>query len=137
MNVIKINVSAGISSFESPAADYLKSPLLLDDLLIDRPSSTFIAVASGDSMIGFGILSGDLLIVDRAEPRRDVDVVVAVLNGELVCKQLVVASGELRSGNPKYKTVEISDCDDFLVEGVVIRSIRLFRRPAALDGYFA
>ena len=137
MNVIKINVSAGISSFESPAADYVTRPLLLDDVLVERPSSTFIAVASGDSMIGFGIFTGDLLIVDRAEPRRDVDVVVAVLNGELVCKQLVVASGELRSGNPMYKTVKISDCDDFLVEGVVIRSIRLFRRPAALDGYFA
>lgn len=137
MNVVKINVSAGISGFESPAAEYSSRPLFLDDVLIERKSSTFIAVASGDSMVGFGIFDGDLLIVDRAEPRRETDIVVAVFNGELVCKQLVSATGELRSGNRNYKTIMISDCDDFVVEGVVIRSIRLFRRPPALDGYFA
>lgn len=137
MNIIKIPVSAGVSGFESPGAEYSSRPLLLDDVLIERKSSTFIAIASGDSMIGFGIFDGDLLIVDRAEQRRDTDIVVAVLNGELVCKQLVSATGELRSGNRLYKTIKVSDCDDFLVEGVVIRSVRLFRRPPALDGYFA
>ena len=137
MNVVKINVSAGISGFESPSAEYSSRSLLLDDVLIERKSSTFIAVASGDSMVGFGIFDGDLLIVDRAEPRRDTDIIVAVLNGELVCKQLVSVTGELRSGNRHFKTIMISDCDDFVVEGVVIRSIRLFRRPPALDGYFA
>lgn len=137
VNVIKISVSAGISGFESPAADYASRALLLDDVLIERKSSTFIAIASGDSMIGFGIFDGDLLVVDRAEPRRDTDIVVAVLNGELVCKQFSETSGELRSGNRLYKTINVSDCDDFLVEGVVIRSVRLFRRPPALDGYFA
>jgi DNA polymerase V len=137
VNVIKIPVSAGIKGFESPAADYQSRCLLLDDVLIERKSSTFIAVASGDSMVGFGIFDGDLLIVDRAEPKRDTDIVVAVLNGELVCKQLITATGELRSGNRLYKTINVSDCDDFLVEGVVIRSVRLFRRPPALDSYFS
>ena len=137
MNVIKINVSAGITGFESPSADYASRPLLLDDVLIERKSSTFVALASGESMIGFGIFDGDLLVVDRAEPRRETDIIVAVLNGELVCKQLVTSTGELRSGNRRYRPIKICECDDFVVEGVVIRSIRLFRRPPALDGYFA
>ena len=37
----------------------------LNDLLIKRPEKTFIAKASGDSMIGAGINDGDMLVVDR------------------------------------------------------------------------
>lgn len=136
MQVININVSAGITGFESPSADYSSRPLLLDDILIERRSSTFIAVASGDSMTGFGIFDGDLIVVDRAAEKRDLDIVVAVINGELVCKQIDRAKGILNSGNCLYPAMSIGDCDVYVEEGIVIRSVRLFRQPTELLSYF-
>lgn len=71
-----LNASAGISQFESPAAEYkaLRS-LSLDDLIIgERKSSTYFVRAQGDSMIGVGIYDGDLLVIDRASIPRHGDV---------------------------------------------------------------
>jgi len=65
MNIIPISASAGITGFESPAAEYSQLTCTLDEILIDHPSSTFIGKACGDSMEGVGIFDGDLLIVDR------------------------------------------------------------------------
>ena len=57
-----IGISAG---FPSPAQDYEEPRLNINDLLIKRPETTFIAKASGDSMIGAGIHDGDMLVVDK------------------------------------------------------------------------
>lgn len=132
--IVSVPAEAGVTGFESPAADYAQRDLLLDDVLIERKTSTFLARASGCSMQDFGIFDRDLLIVDRAAPPSDLDVVVAVLNGQLVCKLLDRSRGLLISGNPDYQPVSISQYDDFVVEGVVIRSVRLLREPAQLSG---
>ena len=77
MKVIPIYIEAGISGFESPAAEYKELGLSLDQLLIRHPNATFIGQASGQSMQGVGIFDGDLLIVDRSLTARNGDVVVA------------------------------------------------------------
>ena len=51
------SVSAG---FPSPATDYMENKLDLNEYLIKHPAATFIVKASGSSMSGAGILSGDL-----------------------------------------------------------------------------
>ena len=136
LNIVKTTISAGITGFESPAADYVSRPLKLDEVLIERPAATFIALAAGDSMQGLGIYSGDLLIVDRSAPKSDLDIVVGILNGELVCKQIDRTNGILHSANPDYRSILIRDCDEYLEEGIVIRSVRLFRQPSAIARYF-
>jgi len=134
LEFVTILADAGVTGFESPAADYAKHELLLDDVLIERKSSTFLARASGNSMQGFGIYDRDLLIVDRAAPPTDLDIVVAILNGQLVCKLLHRSKGLLLSGNAQYPPVKVTEFDDFVVEGIVIRSVRLLREPALLAG---
>ena len=52
MKVIPIFAEAGISGFESPAAEYKELGLSLDQLLIKHPNATFIGQANGDSMQG-------------------------------------------------------------------------------------
>jgi len=133
MNIIPISASAGITGFESPAAEYSQLTCTLDEILIDHPSSTFIGKACGDSMEGVGIFDGDLLIVDRHVTPRQHDVVVANLNGEFVCKLLDVRQRMLVSANDKVKPVFINDLDSFSIEGVVIRSIRCHRPSYLLD----
>jgi len=127
MNIIPISASAGITGFESPAAEYTQLPCNLDQLLVEHPSSTFIGKACGDSMEGVGIFDGDLLIVDRYVTAAHNDIIVANFNGEFVCKQLDIRRRLLMSANDKVLPVVINDFDNFTVEGVVIRSIRCHR----------
>ena len=127
MKIIPLSARAGITGFESPAAEYTQLSLTLDDILIQHPSATFIGLACGDSMEGVGIFDQDLLIVDRHVARRAIDIIVANYNGEFVCKILNAEARTLCSANPDYAPVIISEGDDFTIEGVVTRSIRCHR----------
>ncbi|KII76138.1 LexA family protein [Vibrio renipiscarius] len=122
-----VSASAGISQFESPAAEYkaLKS-LSLDDLIVgERKSSTYFVRAQGDSMTGVGIYDGDLLVIDRACIPRHGDVVVATHDGLFVVKLLDLHQKRLISANEEYAPVAINSAS--LIEGVVVQSIRCHR----------
>lgn len=133
MKVIPVPASAGITGFESPAAEYNQLDLSLDQLLVERPSSTFLGFANGDSMTELGIFDGDLLIVDRFPIAKHNDVIVANLNGEFICKVLDMNNRQLLSANAKYSSVTINDHDMFTIEGVVVASIRMFRKSYLLS----
>mgnify|MGYP000879162783 CR=1 FL=1 len=132
MRIIPIHASAGITGFESPAAEYLQLSLSLDELLVEHPNATFIGIAKGDSMQGCGIFYGDLLIVDRHETARHGDVIVANFNGEFVCKILDKHRRMLLSSNEMHQPQVINEYDSFNIEGVVIRSIRCHRQSPLL-----
>jgi DNA polymerase V len=129
MKVIPIYIEAGISGFESPAAEYKELGLSLDSLLIQNPNATFIGIAKGQSMQGIGIFDGDILIVDRSAMVNQHDIIVANFNGCFSCKFLDKKLAQLVSASPLHKPVQISPEDEFQIEGVVTRSIRL-HRPA-------
>jgi DNA polymerase V len=132
MRVIPIPAHAGITGFESPAAEYSQLGISLDDLLVEHPSSTFIGIAQGESMQDVGIFDGDMIIVDRHETARNGDVIVANFNGEFVCKILDTKRRILLSSNQQYQPVIIHEYDDFSIEGVVTRSIRCHRQSPLL-----
>ena len=127
LKFIPIKAQAGIIGFESPAAEYTQLGLNLDQLLIDHPAATYIGIAEGESMTGDGIFSGDLLIVDRAQSIQNYDVVVANLNGVLVCKKIDKTEKCLRSSSHGCVPYYLKEGDEFQIEGVVTRSIRLHR----------
>lgn len=77
--------------FPSVAQDYVGGDLSLDERLVEHPETTFVVRVAGESMTGAGIFDGDLLIVDRSLEPRDGDVVVAVLDGELTVKRLLLS----------------------------------------------
>ncbi|MBE8168699.1 MAG: translesion error-prone DNA polymerase V autoproteolytic subunit [Shewanella sp.] len=133
MKVIPIFAQAGITGFESPAAEYTQLSLSLDELLVDHPSATFIGQAKGDSMQGVGIFDDDILIVDRHITAQHLDVIVANLNGEFVCKIIDKQRRQLLSANERYQAIAINQYDEFSIEGVVSRSIRC-HRPSAILG---
>ncbi|MGI2228240.1 LexA family protein [Shewanella sp. AC91-MNA-CIBAN-0169] len=132
MRVIPIPAHAGITGFESPAAEYSQLGISLDDLLVEHPSSTFIGIAQGESMQDVGIFDRDMIIVDRHETARNGDVIVANFNGEFVCKILDAKRRILLSSNQQYQPVIIHEYDDFSIEGVVTRSIRCHRQSPLL-----
>jgi len=116
----------------SPAAEYTELALSLDDLLIKHPNATFVGLANGDSMQGVGIYDGDLLIVDRSETTNQNDIIVANYNGNFVCKILDKQRRLLLSASSRHNPVTISDADEFQIEGVVTRSVRLHRKSREL-----
>jgi len=132
MKIIPIYIEAGISGFESPAAEYKELGLSLDQLLISHPDATFIGEAKGKSMQGVGIFDGDLLIVNRATPAKNGDVIVANFNGCFVCKILDKHQATLLSASSSFKPVKINECDQFQIEGVVTRSIRMHQSSSEL-----
>ncbi len=111
-------VSAG---FPSPADDYLEGKLDLNEHLIKHPAATFFVRAAGDSMIGAGIHSGDILVVDRALDPGANSVVIAVIDGDLTVKRIQRTGGKLflAAENPRYRPIEIREGMDFEVWGVV------------------
>lgn len=111
-------VSAG---FPSPAEDYLDQALDLNDLLIAHPAATFYVRASGDSMRGAGIRSGDILVVDRAVEARPGKIVIAALDGELTVKRLRLRDGRpvLVPENPDYPSFDVPAEASFTIWGVV------------------
>ncbi|WP_057832198.1 LexA family protein [Colwellia sp. TT2012] len=125
MKVIPIYIEAGISGFESPAAEYKELGLSLDQLIIRHPNATFIGQAIGHSMQGIGIFEGDILIVDRSLTAKNGDVIVANYNGCFVCKILDKPQARLLSASQQFAPVNIKPEDTFQLEGVVTQSIRL------------
>ncbi|TRX54054.1 LexA family protein [Thalassomonas sp. M1454] len=132
VKVIPIYIEAGISGFESPAAEYKELGLSLDSLLIQHPNATFIGLASGESMQGVGIFDKDLLIVDRSLTPDNGDIIVCNYNGSFTCKILDKVNKRLVSANDNYDPVVIYPDDTFQLEGVVSRSIRI-HKPAELQ----
>jgi len=127
LKFIPLQAQAGITGFESPAAEYTQLNLTLDQILIDHPAATYLGFVEGDSMTGVGIFPHDLLVVSRAETVKSGDIIVATLNGNFVCKIADTKARKLLSSSPNAKEYQLQDGDEFIVEGVVTRSIRLHR----------
>lgn len=117
------------AGFASPADDYLEGSLDLNEYLISHPAATYYCRVSGQSMQGLGILDGCLLVVDRALEARHGDIVVAVINGEMTCKELDTHRQRLLSGNIDYPPIPIPDEADCMIEGVVIHAINSYVSP--------
>jgi len=112
------SVSAG---FPSPATDYMENKLDLNEYLIKRPAATFIVKAKGPSMTDAGILSGDLLIVDRSITPKNNNIVIASVFGDLTVKKLQKKENSLflLSANSDYPSIEVKEEMECFIWGVV------------------
>ena len=119
-------ISAG---FPSPADDYIENNLSLSELLINNHLSTFLMKASGESMIEVGINHNDILLVDRSLDAKNRDIVIAIFEGNLTVKRLLIkAKGSvvLKSENPVYDDIFIPEISDLEIWGVVTSVIHKF-----------
>ena len=112
------SVSAG---FPSPATDYMENKLDLNEYLVKHPAATFIVKANGPSMIEAGILSGDLLIVDRSVTPKSDNIVIASVFGDLTVKKLRKKGSALFlvSANNEYSSIEVREEMECFIWGVV------------------
>lgn len=121
--LFETGISAG---FPSPADDYIEDRIDLNAELIRNPSSTFFGRVNGDSMINAGIGDGDLIVIDKSIEPKDNSIVVCVIDGEFTVKRFRNNDGEilLVPENEKYKTIKITNENDFRVWGTVTYTIK-------------
>jgi SOS regulatory protein LexA len=115
------------AGFPSPAEEELVDTLSLDELLIQNPEATFLLKVSGDSMSGAGILPGDMVIVDKGQPPKSGDIVIAEVDGAWTMKYLR-KRGEnvtLLPANPDYKPIRPKS--ELRIAGVVTAVVRKYR----------
>lgn len=116
------SISAG---FPLPADDCIEDWLDLNQFLVSNQPATFFLRVKGDSMINAGIHDGDIIVVDRSVQPVDRSVVVAVVDGELTVKRLIMRSGaaELHAENPKYAPIRFQDSQEMSIWGVVTSAV--------------
>ena len=116
------SVSAGCPS---PADDYIEENIDLNEYLIRNPFSTFFLRVKGDSMINSGINNQDLIIVDKSLTPNPGDIVIAMIDGEFTVKRFSMKNNKLylKAENHNYPDLNLEDCNDINIWGVVIYSI--------------
>ncbi len=131
---LSLKLAPGIKAgFPSPADDYIQDTLDFNKDLIRHPEATFYGKVDGDSMIEAGISDGDIAVIDRSLEPQDGDIVVGYINEEFTIKFLDLKHKkdgyiELKPANPKYKPIRIYENDDFNVWGVVVWTIKNWKK---------
>ncbi|MEN6467608.1 MAG: transcriptional repressor LexA [Smithella sp.] len=117
------NVAAGLPvSAEENAHDVVS----MDEYLVDKPDSSFLLRVTGDSMIGAGIMEGDLVIVERNRTPKKGDIVLAEVDGQWTMKYFQRQGREvvLEAANPAYPTIYPKE--ELKIGGVITASVRKY-----------
>lgn len=115
------------AGFPSPAEEETVDLMSLDEYLISNPQATYLLKVDGDSMVGAGILPGDLVLIQRNLTPKHGDIVVASVDGEWTLKYFEKTRGKvcLRAANKKYPPFEPKQ--ELTVAGVVIANVRKYK----------
>ncbi len=115
------------AGFPSPAEEELVDTLSLDEFLIQNREAAFLLKVSGDSMSGAGILPGDMVIVDKGQPPKSGDIVIAEVDGQWTMKFLRKRgeSVTLLPANSRYKPIKPKS--ELKIAGVVTAVVRKYK----------
>src|SRR3989344_2673552 len=76
-------VTAGLPA---DAEEQMLDTISLDDMLIGKKELTYMLEVDGDSMIEAHIEKGDMVLVEKTNVARDMDIVIAEVDGEYTMK---------------------------------------------------
>ena len=110
------------AGFPSPATDYIEEDIDLNIHLIKNAPATFVIRVQGKSMSNVGIYNGDLLMVDKSLKPKNLSIVIANVNDELVVKSFIKEKDIqfLSSGSKNFDDkIIINPNSDIFIWGVV------------------
>lgn len=86
----------------------------------------FALRVKGSSMRDDGILSGDVVVVQKQATARNGQTVIALVNGDATIKIYYRKAGavELHPANDTLKPILVKETDTFTIEGIVVGVIR-------------
>ena len=114
------------AGFPSPAEEELSDTMNLDEYLIGNKEATYMLKVRGDSMIGAGIMEGDMVLVERRSNAKEGEIVLAEVDGQWTMKYLRKKEGKafLEAANDKYKPIVAKETLN--IAAVVIAVIRKY-----------
>jgi len=117
------SVQAG---FPSPEEESLCDIISMDEYLVAKPEASFLLQVSGDSMVGEGIMAGDLVVVEKGREPKSGDIVIAEVDGEWTMKYFKREGKQviLEAANPKYPVIRPRT--ELRLGGVVTAVIRKY-----------
>jgi DNA polymerase V len=117
---LQVAPNAVACGYPSPAQDYYDGPIDLTEMLVEDKAATFVVRAAGHSMTDAGISDGDELLVDRSKIARDGDIVVAVLDGQLTIKRLLLTGHGvvLKAENAEHPDIDVPELSELTIWGV-------------------
>ncbi|RNC79272.1 MAG: LexA family transcriptional regulator [Balneola sp.] len=117
------------TGFPSPAGDHLEKALSLEELIVQRPTSTFYVRADGNAMKAAGIYHQDILVVDRSLTPQNGSIIIASYEEEIIIRRLVIkgANTFLTTGDIKHPPIFISQDTNWMIWGIVTHLIHRFR----------
>ncbi len=97
-------VTAGLPA---DATEEVLDTISLDDMLIGKKELTYMLTVDGDSMIEAHIERGDMVLVERTNVARDMDIVIAEVDGEYTMKYYRKEGNKvwLQPANKNYKNI--------------------------------
>ncbi|KAF0185412.1 MAG: repressor LexA [Hyphomonadaceae bacterium] len=93
------------------------------------PNLHYALEVRGDSMIGVGILEGDIVILRRADSAETGDIVVALIDEEEATLKRLRKRGKsiaLEAANPRYET-RIFGPDQVRIQGILVSLVRRYK----------
>jgi DNA polymerase V len=116
------------AGFPSPAEDLGAKRIDVLERLVKHPQATYQMTVRGESMRDAGIFDGDIILIDRAVRPRNGHYVVAVVDGEFVCKKFWQRAGQvkLKAANPTFADIVAKEGQVIEVWGVIITSFKIF-----------
>ncbi len=114
------------AGFPTTAEQELSDTMGLDQFLIQNPEASYLLEVSGDSMIGAGIVEGDMVIVDRSRQPKNGDIIVASVDNDWTMKYYIKEGSKiiLRPANKRF--TDIIPDQELQIAGVVTSVIRKY-----------
>lgn len=112
--------SLSSTGFSNAGEDFRGTRLNLQSLLLQNPASTFFLRCGVDTSLGGGIHQGDILVVDRALEALHRSLVVAVIHGEMLLREVNISRGKTwLLAEPPAHTWELGQQGETEIWGVV------------------
>lgn len=114
------------AGFPSPADDFKTDKISLDIALVKNKETTFYARVKGDSMIDADMDEGDILVIDKSLEPTDGKIAVCMVDGEFTVKKIKIDENcvWLIPYNKRFKPIQITEENDFVVWGIVTYIIK-------------
>jgi repressor LexA len=115
----------------TPLTEFSNPCGVLDTNQLFGGKDLFAVKVHGDSMIGCGILNGDLAIIQSRPVVPDATIALVYVDGEATIKRVdrTRTGYRLMPANPDYDPIDITaDTPDFRIAGPVIGVVRDMRR---------
>jgi repressor LexA len=96
------------------------------DKSIFRGDDLFALRVRGDSMIGVGVLNGDIVVVKKKETAEHNEIVVVVIDGDATLKRFIKRDDRLflHAENPAYEDIELQSVNSIQIAGKLVGLIR-------------